>query len=56
MSVFETIGIVYLCLLDVIIILGNAFVFILICVNPKLRNATGTCSINNLHSEFVGNF
>lgn len=41
MNVFETVGIIYLCVLDVIIILGNIFVFGLILCNPRLRNATG---------------
>lgn len=41
MNVFETVGIVYLCVLDIIIISGNLFVFGLICFNPRLRNATG---------------
>jgi len=41
MYVFETVGMVYLLVLDIIIICANTFVLGLICFNPKLRNATG---------------
>lgn len=45
MNGFESVGVIYLCFLDIIIVSGNLFVFILICFNPRLRNATGEFDI-----------